>query len=116
VKRQPVSNIYLREKFERKKEKKKRKKREKKEEKNLHQTINERVMFSRQIVRNFIRTDIVKSSNWTFDARALTSLMIVSTGWTNLALVIRLKSSLVRVFANGTFTLTSLNSHLACNF
>ena len=73
-------------------------------------------MFSGKIVRHFIRTDVIKSSNWTFGAGALASLMIVGTGWTNLALAVRLKSSLVRVFANGTFTLTSLNSHLACNF
>ena len=73
-------------------------------------------MFSGKIVRHFIRTDVIISSNWTFGAGALASLMIVGTGWTNLALAVRLKSSLVRVFANGTFTVTSLNSCLGSNF
>ena len=73
-------------------------------------------MFSGKIVRNFIRTDVVKSSYWTFGAGALASLVIVAAGGTNLALIIRLKSSLVRVFADGTCAVTSLDSRLPSNF
>ena len=61
-----------REKRERKEAKIKKKKRErkkkKKREKILHQAISERVVSTCQIIRNFIRTDVVKPSNWTVDA------------------------------------------------
>ena len=82
----------------------------------LHKAIDKRIMFSGKIVRNFIRTDIVKSSYWTFGAGALASLIAVAAGRTHHTLVVGLKSSLVGVFADGTFTVTSLNSRLPSNF
>ena len=82
----------------------------------LHKAIDKRIMFSGKIVRHFIRTDIVKSSYWTFGAGALASLIAVAAGGTNHTLVVGTESSLVGVFANGTCTFTSLDSRLPSNF
>ena len=47
----------------------------------LHQTITERVMLARQIVRNFIKTDVVIASDRTILAGRLSSLICVFARW-----------------------------------
>ena len=87
-----------------------------KKRKYLHQTINEGVVLARKIVRNFIGTDEVKSSKWTFGTGAPTSLIVVGTRWANQTLLVGLESSLVGVFADGTCTSAGRDRRLAADF